>query len=130
MGLQSDMQQEQSLFRQELLEGMVRGRQGARGSCSWGITWQRSWKMAAASRRQLEGCSEGQHPPQEPGALNAESPGTPAQHPSVLDTKALPPHSHSQPGCLPAMHAHCSGGEEPCPKAPGALPEQHLRGHG
>ena len=36
VGLQSDTQQEQSLFRQVLLEGMGRGRQGARGSCQGG----------------------------------------------------------------------------------------------
>ena len=41
-----------------------------------------------------------EHPSREPGDLNAESPGTPAQHPSVLDAEALPPHSPSQPGCL------------------------------
>eukprot|EP00076_Gallus_gallus_P031310 XP_015156828.2 T-cell surface glycoprotein CD8 alpha chain-like [Gallus gallus] len=45
----------------------------------------------------------------------------------MLDAKALPPHSPSQPSCLPAMH--CPGREEPSPKALGALPEQHLGTH-
>eukprot|EP00076_Gallus_gallus_P040345 XP_025005883.1 T-cell surface glycoprotein CD8 alpha chain-like isoform X1 [Gallus gallus] len=84
--------------------------------------------MAAALRRQLEGCSEGQHLSREPGDLSAESPGTPAQHPSMLDAKALPLHSPSQPGCLPAMH--CTDREEPSPNTLGALPEQHLMAHG
>ena len=86
--------------------------------------------MAAAPRRQQKGCSEGQHPSQEPSALNTESPGTPAQHPSVLDAKALALHSPSQLGCLPCTTPHHSGGEELCPKARGALPEQHLSTHG
>ena len=84
--------------------------------------------MAAAPRRHLKGCSEGQHPSREPSALNAESPGTPAQHPSGRDAEALPPHSPSQPGCLPATHHTC--GEELCPKATGAHPQQHLSKQG
>ncbi|XP_031444065.1 T-cell surface glycoprotein CD8 alpha chain-like isoform X2 [Phasianus colchicus] len=46
----------------------------------------------------------------------------------MLDAEALRPHSPSQPGCLPATHR--TSREEPCTKAPGALLEQHLRGHG
>jgi len=89
-------------------------------SCQRGINWQRSWEMAAAPRRQLKGCSEEQHPSQEPGALNTESPGTPAQHPSVLDAEALPPHSPSQPGCLPATHHTLQRWGRALPKGPGS----------
>ena len=81
--------------------------------------------MAAAPRRPLKGCSEGQHPTQEPGALNAESPGTPAQHPSVLDTEALALHSPSQPGCLPCTALPWQG--RALPKGPRNFPRTECK---